>query len=351
MNKKTITTLILLMVASIGYGGESKFRIEGNIGQPNYTGSVLIIDMMTRDTVATGQVENGIMHAIEGTTHSMLLCGIVANDRSFMRSPLYIESGTTQLNGCDSNGELLSSGTPVSDDLNNFKLAIQKNNDEVKNGKRNEEDADSINCSLISTLISKHNTDVLGLRMLTGMASVTLPPAKWLELLEGMSSEFSKNPKLARHLSQEKQKMEICSNTWVGKPYKDFAVEYNGKVSQLSDYVGKGQYVLVDFWASWCGSCREQITDYSDIYRRYKDKGLIVLGIAVKDKPEQTEKLIDELKIAYPQIINAQEIPAKLYGIDALPHTILFAPNGTVCARHIYGDRLKAKIASIFEEK
>ncbi len=287
MNKKTITTLILLMVASIGYGGESKFRIEGNIGQPNYTGSVLIIDMMTRDTVATGQVENGIMQAIEGTTHSMLLCGIVANDRSFMRSPLYIESGTTQLNGCDSNGELLSSGTPVSDDLNNFKLAIQKNKDEVKNGKRNEEDADSINCSLISTLISKHNTDVLGLRMLTGMASVTLPPAKWLELLEGMSSEFSKNPKLARHLS----------------------------------------------------------------YRRYKDKGLIVLGIAVKDKPEQTEKLIDELKIAYPQIINAQEIPAKLYGIDALPHTILFAPNGTVCARHIYGDRLKAKIASIFEEK
>ena len=76
---------------------------------------------------------------------------------------------------------------------------------------------------------------------------------------------------------------------------------------------------------------------------------MTVLGIAFRDKPEDTEKAIRELGISYPQIINAQDIPATLYGIDALPHTILFAPDGTIIAHNIYGEELKEKLAEIFK--
>jgi len=77
---------------------------------------------------------------------------------------------------------------------------------------------------------------------------------------------------------------------------------------------------------------------------------LTVLGIAFRDKPEETEQAIRELDISYPQIINAQDIPATLYGIDALPHTILFAPDGTIIARNIYGEELKEKLKEIFND-
>jgi thiol-disulfide isomerase/thioredoxin len=131
--------------------------------------------------------------------------------------------------------------------------------------------------------------------------------------------------------------------------FKDFAVEYNGKTTRLSDYVGRGQYVLADFWASWCGPCRQQIPDLISLYQQYKEKGLTVLGITFRDKPEDTEKAIRELGISYPQIINAQDIATNAYNIGGIPHIILFAPDGTILARGLRGEEIEKKLKEIFE--
>ena len=147
-----------------------------------------------------------------------------------------------------------------------------------------------------------------------------------------------------------KKKAEAALSQKEGEMFKDFAVEYNGKATRLSDYVGRGQYVLADFWASWCGPCRQQIPDLIALHQQYKERRLTVLGIAFRDKPEETEKAIRDLGIPYPQIINAQDIPATLYGIDTLPHTILFAPDGTIIARNIYGEELKEKLKEVIPD-
>ena len=135
------------------------------------------------------------------------------------------------------------------------------------------------------------------------------------------------------------------------KPFTDFSVVYNGKTTHLSDYVGRGQYVLVDFWASWCAPCREEIPSIIAVYNKYKSKGLQVLGIAVTDKPAHTETAIKELGITYPQIINSQKIATDAYGIQAIPYSILFAPDGTILARGLRGEELEKKLAEIFKNK
>lgn len=134
------------------------------------------------------------------------------------------------------------------------------------------------------------------------------------------------------------------------KPFTDFSVVYHGKTTRLSDYVGHGQYVLVDFWASWCAPCREEIPSIIAAYNKYKSKGLQVLGVAVNDKPSHTETAIKELGITYPQIINSQKIATDAYGIQAIPYSILFAPDGTILVRGLRGEEIDAKLAEIFGE-
>ena len=170
------------------------------------------------------------------------------------------------------------------------------------------------------------------------------------KLIRDNGEYISKTPYLADDLKRTKAKLENQLTTVVGSKFVDFAVEYNGKTTRLSDYVGRGQYVLVDFWASWCGACRVEIPNIIATYNKYKDRGLKVIGIAVSDKSEATLKAIEEMKMPYPQIINSQKIASDRYGITEIPETILFAPDGTILARGLRGEDIDKKLKEIFPD-
>ncbi len=126
-----------------------------------------------------------------------------------------------------------------------------------------------------------------------------------------------------------------------GKMFVDFESEYDGKVQKLSDYVGKGKYVLVDFWASWCGPCRQEIPNIIDVYKKYKGDKFDVIGVAVGDEPADTKQAIAEDNIPYNQILNTGDVAATVYGIRGIPHIILFGPDGTILARGLRGEMIE----------
>lgn len=169
--------------------------------------------------------------------------------------------------------------------------------------------------------------------------------------LEEIDSIIEKTPSLGEYkrIANIKQTLVNRDETSVGKKFKDFEVVYNDSTYRLSDYVGKGKYVLVDFWASWCGPCIRQTSVIKEILEEYGSKGLEVLGVAVWDRPEDTLEGIKAHELPWTNIINAQNIPTDLYGISGIPCIILFGPDGTILSRDKQGDELKMDVASAMD--
>ncbi len=136
-----------------------------------------------------------------------------------------------------------------------------------------------------------------------------------------------------------------------GKKFTDFEISYDGKTYRLSDYVGKGTPMLVDFWASWCGPCRREAAVLKQIYNKYHNNGLEVLGVAVWDEPDNTLDAIEELELPWAQIINGQSIPTDLYGILGIPCIILFDADGTILFRDLQGEDLIEAVDKVMAEK
>ena len=129
-----------------------------------------------------------------------------------------------------------------------------------------------------------------------------------------------------------------------GDMFIDFQIQQDpadpASIVRLSDYVGKGKYVLVDFWASWCGPCRREMPNLKAVYDKFHGDKFDMLSVAVWDEPENTKKAAEELGINWNQIINAQKIPTDLYQIEGIPTIILFGPDGRIVARGIRGPQI-----------
>lgn len=147
-----------------------------------------------------------------------------------------------------------------------------------------------------------------------------------------------------------RQQLESIEKTNPGKMFSDFnAKNPDGSQAKLSDYVGKGKYVLVDFWASWCAPCKQEVPYLKFLHSNYKD--LIVLGINVWDKMPDFKKTVTNEGMTWAQLYASDNQDAtNTYNIESIPAIILFAPDGTIVDKTLRGDALIYKFAEIFPD-
>ena len=139
-----------------------------------------------------------------------------------------------------------------------------------------------------------------------------------------------------------------------GKSAPDFEAEApDGTMHRLSEYTGHGQYVLIDFWASWCGPCIGSFPFMKEIYAIYKDRGLVFLGVSCDKNRDAWMKALEKHQLPW----TALRSPARkgdareLYGVTGIPAVILIAPDGKVISTDLEGKELKTKLAEIFNDK
>ncbi|MDE7089963.1 MAG: TlpA family protein disulfide reductase, partial [Prevotella sp.] len=129
-----------------------------------------------------------------------------------------------------------------------------------------------------------------------------------------------------------------------GKQYIDMTIkDLDGKDRKLSEWIGKGQYVMIDFWASWCGPCRQEMPNVVANYAKYHEKGFEIIGISFDSKDEAWRKAVTDLGMKWPQLSDLggwKSAGADVYGINSIPSSILIDGSGKIEALNLRGEKL-----------
>ena len=146
----------------------------------------------------------------------------------------------------------------------------------------------------------------------------------------------------------------LASSDLTGQAAPDFALKSSsGDNLRLSEY--RGDVVMVNFWATWCGPCRQEMPLLDELYSRYERVGFSLLGVNIDDDSRKAMNMVSELGVSFPVLFDARKEVSKLYKVEAMPVTVLIDREGTIRYVHHgykpgYEDKYLNQIRSLLRE-
>ena len=354
---------LMLCVVACQNGG---YKISGTVNG-SQDGDTVVLVSMDFDTLQTTVIKDGAF-CFTGTQDTAQLSYVLwkSNDNPDLSigAIIALENAAISIQ-LDSDEDVPSevSGTPANDALTAMNKQEHAFNEESQNymniladtsateeaqqqARQQLEGMQNKMINYFKQLVAENIQNVVGQTFLVQLASALED-----DFVNEQLKAIPENA-LTSELQELKKTYEQKASTAVGQPFKDFQAETpeGGKLS-ISEVAAGAKVLLVDFWASWCGPCRQEMPNVKAAYEKFHAQGFEILGVSLDESAEAWKKAIEDLGMTWPQISDLRGWNcegASLYTIRAIPATVLIK-DGVIVARDLRGEELTKKIEELLK--
>ncbi len=365
LKMKKIIIALLAVMAAVGCASDAaKYAIKGTGLEDGVT--VNLVDRLTDEPINTAVVNGGVFEMsgkaakdafLSISTESSSWSFPVINDGK----PIEVDfSDNTVKAGSKQNLKLAECDTKTGDLLNEYQdfvrglMQLPEEEVEAKMPEYRAWIGKLSDCFL--GVFAENQDNFVPVAFVEQVRSLAGPEK--LDSLMASGAKFATHPyvvELKRKMDEAEAKekeTEEKKQAIVGQKFLDLEeADPDGNLHKLSEYVGQGKWVLVDFWASWCGPCKAEMPNVVNAYKKYHGKGFEVVGLSFDREKEPWVEAIKEWEMPWIHLSDLKywkTVASDVYNVNSIPDNLLIDPEGTVVARCLRGEALEAKLAEIF---
>lgn len=341
MKKISLITALALMVLACG---KTNLKIDGTVETSSLEGQKVYLAATDLTPFDSTEIKKGkfAFRCLVDTPQMAVLIVKNGDNEQFERLFVYEEGNIVV--SVDKEGETGVSGTPLNDVYSDFlvqnKALDKKYENALKISEKAANDVDKEYVALGYKFAKKNAKNLVG-KMAFLSAYWGMSIAQREEIIALLDESFKTDRKIAKIIASIEQEKRAS----VGQPFIDFtALDVNDKELTLSDFVGKTDYLLIDFWASWCGPCIKSLPSLKALYDRHKGEKFEIIGVSLDSKKEDWVGAIEKFQLAW---INVSDLkkwdsePAKMYAISFIPSTILLDKEGNIVGRNLHVNEIE----------